>query len=147
MDLAQGSLRLEPVERLRHGDGVDRSVGERDRLGRPLARVDGGKRGTQTGQHLRARIYGEHQESARHQRPRQLAGAGGKIEDDRARAESQLLQGPLNSRVGIPGTHPLVDLGAAGKSDSGDGIDAHDRSADPGQILAPDVAQTADGVG
>ncbi len=52
MNLAQRRLRLEPVEGLRHGDGVDRRILKRDRLSRPFSYLEVGNGRAQLSQHL-----------------------------------------------------------------------------------------------
>ena len=70
------------MERLADEDCVDRAVVERDRLGGAVERRRLGHDALEHGAHLGQRLDREHVRIAAHKLARQLAGAGGEVEDD-----------------------------------------------------------------
>ena len=108
MDLGQRLLDAEPVERLPARHHVDAAVRQRDRLGRAVEGLHVGQRREQVLAHLVDRLDGDHAGAERDERARQLAGAGGEIEDIAAGSDLEALGEPCHRRLGIAGPAALV---------------------------------------
>jgi len=112
LDLAERSLRVEPVERLRDRDGIGRGVRERDRLRGSVQRLD--PRGNPR-THLDQGLNGDDARTRRHELPRELPGAGCKIHDDAARPEAELLDEERHRLRRVARPRTLVGVSRARK--------------------------------
>ena len=99
------------MERLRHRDGVDPAVRERDALGRPREHRDRRHAPLQLGAHLAQRLDRDDVRAARDEQPGQLPGARGEVEHGAARAQLELLDDARDRRGRIVGPPALVDVG------------------------------------
>ena len=95
---------VEPVEGLGDGHGVHRLVGERQRLGGAVEGVDVRHGAGELGSHRRRRLDRGDRGAGRLEQPRQLAGAGGEVDDVPIGADPELLDEPRHGvgRVGRP---------------------------------------------
>ncbi len=130
MDLRERLIAPEPVERLRHGDGIDRLRDERHPLGRAVERLHVRERLAECRPHLGDRLDGDHLGPGPDEERRQLPRPRGQVEDDPARPEAQLPREERDrlGRIGRPSADVrvrhareaagrLVDVGAHPRRD------------------------------
>ena len=110
LQLGQGAIGIEPVERLRRRDGVGGPVVERDRLRRPLDDL-GVDDALEDLPHLGDRLDARHAQTARDELPRELARAGSDVDDVRARLELEHLDDVVERGRRVVGARLLVHLG------------------------------------
>ena len=108
VDLGERFLAVEPVERLSDDDRVDRSIGQRDRLGGALEDLDAGNGRLERGPHARNRLDRHDLDAERREQPRHLARARCEVEHPLARAEPAAPDDAATAAVGIGGPAPLV---------------------------------------
>ena len=137
VDLGERFLAVEPVERLSDDDRVDRSIGQRDRLGGALEDLDAGNGRLERGPHARNRLDRHDLDAERSEETRHLAGARREVEHALARAELQHLDQMRDRGVGVGGTAPLVGLGPGAESRCCRRVHAHARISVSSQISVP----------
>ena len=123
--LGERGFGVEPVERLRDGDRVDRAGREGQRLRGAGHRRDIGLGAVQDLAHPLDRLDGDDPRPARREEPGQLAGPGGQVDEPGAGPDDQPVLEPLH-RVGrIRRAALLVGVGAAAEPRRGDLVDRH----------------------
>jgi hypothetical protein len=79
-DLGERARRIDPVPRLRDGDGIHAGVVQRDALGGAGEGADVGQLLLENLAHLAERLHGDHLQAAADQRAGELAGARAQVE-------------------------------------------------------------------
>ena len=122
MELRQRPLVVEPVERLRDGDHVREPVRERDRLRRPVERLD--VEAVELRPHLGHRLDRDDARARRREQASQLPRPGADVDDRPLHAEPASLRHPCDGLLGIRRTCALVNVGRAREAGRGDRMHA-----------------------
>ena len=134
VDLGQGADGVEPVERLRGDDRVDRARGQGDRLGRPVDDLDARRaaaRRRELRAHARDGLEGDDPCAGRHEERRQLAGPGAELEHRPSRPEVEPLDDRGHGVLGVAGPGAVVQVGGPVEAASRGRMDRVGHADDP----------------
>src|SRR4051794_26685074 len=106
-DLRTGGVLVEPVERLRDGDGIDCFVAERDLLCRARDRLDAG---WDERSHFRERLHRDDVRTRREERARELACPGAEVEHGATGREAEALYEIRDGCRRVAGSCALVEV-------------------------------------
>ena len=124
-ELAERAVGVEPVERLGHGDGVERRRCERQRLGRARDERDPRHDLAQARAHLLDRLDREEVGAGGREERGQLAGPGRQVAAARAGAEREVLGEPRDGVGRVRRAGPVVGTRAGTEAALRDVMDGH----------------------
>src|SRR5439155_10101762 len=144
-DLAKRFREPEPVEGLRHGDGVDRSVLARDGLRGPGEHLDARDGPLELGAHPVDRLDRDHARPRGYEEPRQLPSAGAEIEDRPPRSQAEPLDEVLDRLGCVARSEALVACGAGSERGGRNGVKAQyaPRRARPAGIVLARISMSS----
>lgn len=120
MDLGEGAVEVEPVERLGDRHHVGGAAVQRDLLCRTVQRL----RPVDLRPHLRDRLDGDDARAGRAEKPGQLPRAGTEIHNRPPRAEARALRHPRDGLRRVGRARALVQVRRVREAGRRDGMDA-----------------------